>query len=59
MPIIEYVCKACGNEFDEIILSHSDVTDEFECPKCKEIAAKKTVPSNHGFNGTYLANCRK
>ncbi len=31
MPIFEYVCKSCGNEFEAIVRG-SDAT---HCPKCK------------------------
>ncbi len=58
MPIVEYVCKECGEKFDEIILSRKDITKEFDCPKCGEKATKKDFPSIHGFNATDLARAR-
>ena len=59
MPIVEYKCEHCENEFDEIVLSFSNVENELKCPKCEKTAVKRDFPSSHGFNGTYLANCRK
>jgi putative FmdB family regulatory protein len=36
MPIFEYVCKACGREFEEIVLGQDQTVP---CPAC---ASKKT-----------------
>lgn len=33
MPIYNYACDACGNEFEEIILTADD-PDVVECPSC-------------------------
>ncbi len=32
MPIYEFKCKECGNEFEELILGRD--TDNISCPKC-------------------------
>ncbi len=32
MPIYEYRCKECGNEFEELILGKEE---NISCPKCK------------------------
>lgn len=58
MPIVEYKCPKCEKEFDEIVLSRENITDEFPCPKCGEKAKKKDFPSKHGFNATDLARAR-
>ncbi len=31
MPIFEFVCGECGNEFEELVMSRSA---EVSCPKC-------------------------
>ena len=33
MPIREFSCRKCGNEFEELILSRRD-EEELACPKC-------------------------
>ena len=58
MPIVEYTCTKCGKSFEEIVLSRSNITDEFACPACGEKAKKKDFPSSHGFNATDLARAR-
>ena len=58
MPIVEYGCPKCNKEFDEIVLSRENITEEFTCPKCGEKAQKKDFPSSHSFNATDLARAR-
>jgi putative FmdB family regulatory protein len=54
MPIFEYICNACGEEFEELVLgSRTDV----KCPKCGSSGAQKKVSSfafkaGHKFVGT-------
>ena len=54
MPIFEYVCTACGEDFEELVLgSRTDV----KCPKCGSLEAQKKVSafafkSGHKFVGT-------
>ena len=33
MPVYEYVCRKCGHEFDELVLSAAD-RDQVPCPSC-------------------------
>jgi putative FmdB family regulatory protein len=33
MPIYEYQCKKCGNEFDYLVLGGDDAPER--CPSCK------------------------
>ena len=33
MPIYEYVCRACGHEFEELVMSASS-RDKARCPQC-------------------------
>lgn len=36
MPIFEYQCEECGNEFEELVFSRD------ECPPCPKCASDKT-----------------
>jgi len=40
MPIYEFKCKECGNEFEKFVISHSQV-GQVKCPKCGGEVAKK------------------
>jgi putative FmdB family regulatory protein len=37
MPLYEYLCTECKNEFEKIVLHH-DTNKEEECPKCGKIS---------------------
>lgn len=52
MPIYEYECK-CGNEFEKIVKVD---TNEFHCPKCKQIAPKIMSSSSFKIYGYSYAN---
>lgn len=45
MPIIGYKCKACENDFDEI-MKHP-VPDEVPCPKCGGASYKQLSTMGH------------
>lgn len=57
MPIFEYRCQDCDNEFEKLVF-RSDETD-IECPSCrsKKVAKKMSVASvmtgslNSGLSG--------
>lgn len=41
MPIFDYTCKVCGNEFESLVLRD---TDKVKCQKCdSELIEKKSV----------------
>lgn len=41
MPIFDFVCKICGNEFESIVLRD---TDKVQCEKCgSALIEKKTI----------------
>jgi len=42
MPIFEFVCGGCDNEFEELVMSRSA---EISCPKCasKEVSKQMSV----------------
>ena len=48
MPIYEYICEKCGNEFELLIFGN----DEPECPECGVKNPKKKM-SSFGFSVGY------
>ncbi|MFH2011292.1 MAG: zinc ribbon domain-containing protein [Pseudomonadota bacterium] len=42
MPIYEYKCDLCGEEFEELVLCSSP---EVNCPKCKKPKVTKLMSS--------------
>jgi len=34
MPIYEFHCKSCGEEFEELVLKRDDTSD-VQCPSCE------------------------
>jgi putative FmdB family regulatory protein len=34
MPIYEYACKKCGNQFEQLVRSMSDSEKNVSCPEC-------------------------
>lgn len=40
MPIYEFKCRECGEEFEEIVLGADDTVT---CPKCKSTAAEQLM----------------
>ncbi len=42
MPVYEYICDACGHEFDEFSPSMSDES-VVACPKCNKRTARRKL----------------
>ena len=40
MPIYEYTCSSCGEEFEELVLGSDE---KISCPKCKSGKVKKKM----------------
>ena len=40
MPIYEYHCSRCGNDFEELVLSQSSAIN---CPKCRGSEVRKLM----------------
>ncbi|MBN2225478.1 MAG: zinc ribbon domain-containing protein [Deltaproteobacteria bacterium] len=40
MPIFEFVCGGCGNEFEELVMSRAA---EVSCPKCASTQVNKMM----------------
>lgn len=43
MPIYEYVCDQCGEQFDKLFLSIKRIPDEIECPQCQSIDVQRVM----------------
>ncbi|MDR2339204.1 MAG: zinc ribbon domain-containing protein [Deltaproteobacteria bacterium] len=48
MPIYEFICRACGNEYEELMLKPSDAP---HCPKCGSGDAEKLLSSFRSRSG--------
>lgn len=57
MPLFEFVCKDCGEQFETLVFSSSDKT-EIECPKCKSNNTEKKISifASSGNNGSNAAS---
>ncbi|HMQ53057.1 MAG TPA: zinc ribbon domain-containing protein [Anaerolineae bacterium] len=51
MPIYEYVCQACGQQFDKLFLSLSRVPKEMACPACNSMEVQRLVSAPAGRRG--------
>jgi len=40
MPLFEYICQKCGEEFEELVLNASE---KVKCPKCSSSRVKKKM----------------
>ncbi len=43
MPIYDYQCEACGERFDRLFLSISQVPDEVACPVCQSMKVRRLM----------------
>ncbi len=43
MPIYEYVCKKCGEEFEYTISMSERETKKVRCPSCKSTRVHQTL----------------
>jgi putative FmdB family regulatory protein len=55
MPIYEYECKTCGNEFEQLIRGD----EKAQCPSCgkRRLAKKFSVPAAHSSSTSELPTC--
>jgi putative FmdB family regulatory protein len=42
MPIFEYVCETCGQEFEELVFG-SNSANGVSCPGCSSVEVKKKI----------------
>ncbi|MBM3135862.1 MAG: zinc ribbon domain-containing protein [Chloroflexi bacterium] len=50
MPIYEYRCQACGEEFEKLVRSSAEA-DQVECPRCHQVRVKRRL-SLFGLGGS-------
>ena len=48
MPIFEYVCKKCKNQFEELVFSQDE---QAECPSCGSTKTEKLMSCCRGKMG--------
>lgn len=54
MPIYEYACNKCGNEFEELVISKSE---KIKCPECKSGKVdKKMSAASFKSSGKYSSS---
>lgn len=54
MPIYEFDCYSCGNEFDKLVRSASAVST-VTCPSCESSNIKKKMSLFSSRNGSLLS----
>lgn len=42
MPIFEYLCRTCGNEFEELVAAAHDQND-VRCPNCRKTTVDRKL----------------
>ena len=42
MPIYEYRCQECGDEFEKLVRASTDA-DQVECPQCHQVHVKRRL----------------
>jgi putative FmdB family regulatory protein len=48
MPIFEYLCLKCENEFETLVLNPKSEEGGIACPKCKSNQVQKLLSGFHG-----------
>ncbi|MBE7551740.1 MAG: hypothetical protein HS126_11780 [Anaerolineales bacterium] len=43
MPIYEYQCLVCGEQFDKLFLSLSRIPAEIACPQCQSTETRRLI----------------
>ncbi|MBC8322086.1 MAG: zinc ribbon domain-containing protein [Candidatus Marinimicrobia bacterium] len=60
MPVYDYKCESCGNQFDELV-SYSTDDSEIKCPYCNEKKSKRLLSapsiSTNGHSAAPANSC--
>ncbi len=56
MPIYEYICSSCGEEFEELVLGGYK---EIKCPKCNSSHTRKRMSAFAMKSGTKFVGTGK
>ena len=58
MPLYEFECRACGTEFEKLVLKAAEAED-VKCPSCesKEVEEKISSFASVSKNGGSSSNC--
>lgn len=54
MPILQYKCRICGHEFEELVKSHNDAVC---CPKCGAQAERSYSGTVYSATGKPVQKC--
>lgn len=59
MPLFEFICKKCGEKFEELVLGNED--NNISCPKCKSSDIEKQFStfsaSSSSDSSCAIGNC--
>ena len=55
MPIYEYKCNKCENEFEKLVFAGDD--NEISCPDCKSQEISKKMSAVSFMGGNSLGQC--
>lgn len=53
MPLFNYLCEKCNNEFEEYVGSYNE---KVMCPKCNGDLVKKTFPNRFSVSNNGTSN---
>ena len=59
MPIYEFICVECGNEFERLVWKSSE-NNKLQCPKCRSTNLEEKVSGFASLStegGSSSANC--
>ncbi len=54
MPLLQYRCKNCGIEFDELVKKYDDTV---RCPKCGQTAERSFCGEMYSATGKTVKKC--
>ncbi len=62
MPLFEFQCADCGNQFEKLVRK-AGVTSDVTCPVCRSARVRELLstfasPSKEGSGGTSRGGCR-